>query len=292
MGSATPLVKFTEQSLKAYSIPEAEQTITPQQCMLYSLSVGIGAEPMNEGQLSYVVEDKLRANPLMTNVLAYPGFWMKAPETGVDWKQVLHGEQYFELHRELPTSGTLVGRTRVIGVNDRGADKGAFVYTRREVFDKANGDLVCSIDQTTVCRGNGGSGGGDPAPRAPHRPPERPADTVSELPISPQAALLYRLNGDLNPLHADPAVAAQAGYPRPILHGLCTMGVAGHAILRHACEYDAVRLKSMAVRFTAPVFPGETLRTEIWQEDGGVSFRASVIERDKIVLGNGWVTID
>jgi acyl dehydratase len=282
---------FNAESLKAYEIKEVEHSVTPEQCMLYSLSVGIGADPMNAGQLRYVLEDDLCANPLMSNVLAYPGFWMKGEDTGVDWKQVLHGEQFFEIHRPLPTTGTLIGRTRVLGVNDRGKEKGAFVYTRREVFDKASGDALCSIEQTTVCRGDGGCGGDDAAPRQAHRLPARDADMVCELPISPQAALLYRLNGDRNPLHADPAVAAHAGYPQPILHGLCTLGIAGHAILQSACDYDAARLKSMAVRFTAPVFPGETLRTEMWNEDGGVSFRASVIERDKVVLGNGWVTL-
>jgi acyl dehydratase len=287
----TEPMRFTEESLKAYAIEEVEHTVTPEQCMLYSLSVGIGGDPMHAGQLRYVVEDELCANPLMANVLAYPGFWMKDDAAGVDWKQVLHGEQYFEIHRPLPSSGTLIGRSRVIGVSDRGTEKGAFVYVRREVFDKDSGELVCSIDQTTVCRGNGGCGGDDPAPRSPHRIPERDADMVCDLPISPQAALLYRLNGDRNPLHSDPAVAAQAGYPQPILHGLCTMGVAGHALLQNACDYDATRLLSMAVRFTAPVFPGETLRTEMWNEDGGVSFRASVTERDKLVLGNGWVTL-
>jgi acyl dehydratase len=282
---------FSEQSLKAYQIAEVEQSITPDQCMLYSLSVGLGSDPMDAGQLRYVYENDLCANPLMANVLAYPGFWMKAEDTGVDWKQVLHGEQFFELHRPIPTSGTLVGRTRVIGVNDRGKEKGAFVYSRREVFDKLTGDAVCTVDQTVVCRGNGGCGGDDAAPRSPHQLPKRKADTVCDLPISTQAALLYRLNGDRNPLHADPAVATDAGYPQPILHGLCTLGIAGHAILRNVCDYDATRLKSMAVRFTAPVFPGETLRTEIWHEDNGASFRASVIERDKVVLGNGHVTL-
>ena len=283
---------FTEQSLKDYAIADVEQSITAEMCMLYSLSVGIGEDPMDAGQLAYVYEDNLLANPLMANVLAYPGFWMKKADTGVDWKQVLHGEQFFEIHRPLPTSGTLLGRSKVIGISDRGVDKGAFVYSRREVVDKASGDLLCSVEQTTVCRGNGGSGGSDPAPRKAHQLPEREPDQVCDLAISTQAALLYRLNGDRNPLHADPQVAAQAGYPKPILHGLCTLGVAGHAILKTACDYDASRLKSMAVRFTAPVFPGETLRTEIWNQDGGVSFRASVLERDKVVLGNGWAALN
>jgi acyl dehydratase len=282
---------FTAESLKAYPVPETEHTVTPDECILYSLSVGLGMDPSDTGQLRYVYEDALVANPLMANVLGYPGFWMKREDTGVDWTHVLHGEQYFELHRPLPSAATLIGRTRVVGVNDRGAGKGAFVYTRREVVDKASGEPVCSIEQTTVCRADGGCGGADPAPRKPRPNPERAPDAVCDLAISPQAALLYRLNGDRNPLHADPAVAARAGYRQPILHGLCTLGYAGHAILRTACDYDAARLKSMAVRFTAPVFPGETLRTEMWHEDGGVSYRSRVLEREQQVLGNGWVEL-
>jgi acyl dehydratase len=256
---------FTQQSLKSYPIPEVEHTVTPRDCILYSLAVGMGANPTDPGQLE---------------------------ATGVDWKHVLHGEQYFELHRPLPIAATLLGRTRVIGINDRGADRGAFVYSRRDVVDKSTGEAVCSIEQTTVCRRDGGCGGSDPAPRKPHRLPEREADIVCDIAVSGQAALLYRMNGDHNPLHVDPKVAQQAGYPQPILHGLCTLGHAGHAILRHACDYDPARFKSMAVRFTAPVFPGETLRTLIWHEEDGVSFCSSVTERDTTVLGNGWVTLN
>jgi acyl dehydratase len=282
---------FTEESLKAYRIPETEQTVTAHDCIFYSLSVGIGSDPTDPRQLRYVYEEGLVANPLMANVLAYPGFWMKAQDTGVDWHRLLHGEQYFELHCPLPVHARLLGRTRVVGINDRGPDKGAFVFTRRDVIDADTGEPVCSIEQTTVCRGDGGCGGSDPPPRKPNPLPEREPDTVCDIPISPQAALLYRLNGDRNPLHADPEVAARAGYPRPILHGLCTLGHAGHAILRAGCDYDASRLKSMAVRFTAPVFPGETLRTDIWREDGDLAFRSRVVERDVVVLGNGRVTL-
>lgn len=282
---------FTEESLKAYAIPDTEHVVTPDDCILYSLSVGVGEDPMDPRQLRYVYEDELCANPLMANVLAYPGFWMKAPDTGVDWTHVLHGEQYFELHRPLPVDATLVGRTRVIGINDRGEGKGAFVYQRREVFDQATGEAVCTIEQTTVCRANGGCGGSDSAPHKPKPTPGREPDVTCDLPISPSAALLYRLNGDRNPLHADPEVARKAGYPQPILHGLCTLGFAGHALLRSVCDYDASRFRRMAVRFTSPVFPGETLRTQMWHEDGGVALRSVVLERDVQVLGNGWVEL-
>lgn len=282
---------FTYDSLKAYPIPEIEQSVTPDACILYSLSVGMGADPTDTRQLRYVYEPHLVANPLMANVLGYPGFWMKAKDTGVDWRRVLHGEQYFEVHRPLPVEGTVVGRTRIVGINDRGSEKGAFVYAERVVTDKATGEPICTISQTTVCRGDGGCGGADPSPHPLHQPPEREPDMICEISIAPQAALIYRLNGDRNPLHADPEVAQQAGYPQPILHGLCTLGHAGHAILRATCDYDPTRLKSMAVRFTAPVFPGETLRTELWREGTGLDFRSTALERDEVVLGNGRVEL-
>jgi len=120
-----------------------------------------------------------------------------------------------------------------------------------------------------------------------HPIPERDPDTVCDIPTSEQAALIYRLSGDYNPLHASPTVAQNAGFERPILHGLCTYGVAGHAILKTQCGYDPAKLKSMDLRFSAPVYPGETIRTEMWREDGVVAFRARAVERDVVVLNNG-----
>ena len=125
----------------------------------------------------------------------------------------------------------------------------------------------------------------------PHRLPEREPDAVCDLPTAPQAALVYRLSGDPNPLHADPAVARAAGFDAPILHGLCTLGVAGHAVLRTCCDYDPVRFKSLNLRFSAPVFPGETIRTEIWRDGDVVSFRSRALERNVTVLDNGRVGI-
>jgi acyl dehydratase len=283
---------FTYDSLMAYPIPEVREQLSDERCILYSLGVGLGSDPTHAGQLRYVYEEGLVANPFMANVIGYPGFWMKAEDTGVDWKHVLHGEQYFELHRPIPTHAEVVGRSRVVAINDRGPDKGAFVYTDRVVSDAVTDEPICTITQTTVCRGDGGCGGSDAAPRPPHPLPERSPDTRHTLPIAANAALLYRLNGDLNPLHVDPQVATHAGYPQPILHGLCTLGHAGHAILAVACGYEAQRLRSVAVRFTAPVFPGETLRVDVWHETGGVAFCAHAVERDVRVLGNGFAETD
>jgi acyl dehydratase len=140
---------------------------------------------------------------------------------------------------------------------------------------------------STFARGDGGFGGSRALPREPHVLPERKPDAVVDFATSPQAGLIYRLSADLNPLHADPEVAAQAGYPRPILHGLCTYGVVGHRLLAIACGGDPTRLRSLSARFSAPVYPGETIRTEAWIDGEVVSFRALVPERGLVVLSNG-----
>jgi acyl dehydratase len=273
--------------LLAYPVPEIAQDLTVRDTLLYALSVGLGADPLDAGQLRFVYEEGLRALPTMVVVLAYPGFWLKRPDTGVDWVKVVHGEQGIRIHKSMPVEGRLVGRTRVTGLVDKGAGKGALLYSERRITDAA-GDLVATLEQTTFLRGDGGCGGTTREAKAPYPLPERSPDVAIDLATSPSQALLYRLNGDDNPLHADPTVAAQAGFPKPILHGLATFGVVGHALLKGLCAYRPERLKAMDGRFTAPVFPGETIRTEIWQEAGGTAaFRARVVERDVVVLSNG-----
>jgi acyl dehydratase len=181
----------------------------------------------------------------------------------------------------------VIGRQRIVEVIDKGAGKGALVLSEREISDKATGEPIATVTHTMFCRGDGGFGGPPrPAP-APHPIPTRAPDTVCDLGTRPEAALIYRLSGDLNPLHSDPAVAKQAGYPRPILHGLGSFGVAAHAVLKSFCGYESRRLVAFAARFSAPVFPGETLRTEMWRDGAVVSFRSSVVERDVIAVNNG-----
>ncbi|MBM3531514.1 MAG: 3-alpha,7-alpha,12-alpha-trihydroxy-5-beta-cholest-24-enoyl-CoA hydratase [Alphaproteobacteria bacterium] len=273
--------------LLSYEIPEIVQDLTTRDTILYALSVGLGADPLDKDQLRFVYEDALLALPTMATVLGYAGFWLKHPDAGVDWVKVVHAEQGIRIHQPLPVEGRLVGRTRVTGLVDKGAGKGALLYSERRVTDVA-GNLVATLDQTTFLRGDGGCGGTTGPAKVPHPTPERAPDLILDLETSPSQALIYRLNGDYNPLHADPGVATKAGFPRPILHGLATYGVVGHALLKALCGYRPESLKAMDCRFTAPVFPGETIRTEIWHEDGGsAAFRARVIERDAIVLSNG-----
>jgi acyl dehydratase len=234
----------------------------------------------------------LRAVPTMPVVLGYPGFWMKDPASGIDWVKIVHGEQALRLHRPIPAAGTVIGRTRVKAVVDKGRDKGALVILERSIVDKASGVLLATLDHTTFCRGDGGFGKGDAAPPPPPAVPEGTPDASCDLPTLPQAALIYRLCADPNPLHAEPAVAKAAGFSRPILHGLCTYGVAGHAILRTFCNYEPEKLSGLSVRFSAPVYPGETIRTEMWRRGGTILFRSRAIERDVVVLNNGVATIN
>ena len=269
-----------------------EQTYTEQDTMLYALGVGFGADPLDEGQLRFVFEERdFVAAPTMAAVLGTPGFWLRDPATGVDWKKVLHGEQGIEWHRPLPVAGTVLAQTRVTRIIDKGEGRGALIYTEREILDSHSGEPLATLSATTVARGDGGCGGPRAAQPLPHTLPEREPDAVCELPTAPQAALVYRLSGDPNPLHADPTVARAAGFDAPILHGLCTLGIAGHAVLRTYCDYDPARFTSMQLRFSAPVYPGESIRTEMWRDGDVVSFCSRASARNVTVLNNGRVGI-
>ena len=273
--------------LLALKIPEVVQHYGPKDCILYALGVGLGLDPMNQDELPFVYEKYLKVLPTQAAVLGYPGFWVRDLDTGIDWIRVVHGEHSMVLHRPLMGSGSVISKTRVLDIVDKGIDKGAIVYSERKLYDKTDGGLICTIVQTTFCRGDGGFGG-PPRPQRPvHALPERAPDLVCELATRPETALIYRLSADPNPLHADPAVAKAAGFPKPILHGLATFGIAAHAILKSVCDYDPARLMSIFGRFAAPVFPGETIRSEIWHEDNVISFQSRVVERDVVVITNG-----
>jgi len=275
------------EKLINWKIPEVAQQFTRRDTMLYALGVGLGADPCDASELKFVYEQNLQALPTMAIILGYPGPWHAHPDTGITRSHVVHGEQSFAIHRPLPVEGEIIGLTRVTGVVDKGKDKGALVMTECIVRDKASGNTLCTLTSTSFCRADGGFGGpGGPA-KTPHPIPATPPEAVCDLPTLPQAALIYRLSGDYNPLHAEPAAAQKAGYPRPILHGRCTFSVAGHAILKTCCGYDPARFRSMAGRFSSPVYPGETIRTEIWRSGNVVSFRSTVPARGVTVLNNG-----
>ncbi|MFL9924314.1 MaoC/PaaZ C-terminal domain-containing protein [Herbaspirillum lusitanum] len=284
-------------TLKNWNFPVLEHSYDADDSMLYALGVGVGADPTSAGQLQFVYEQNLKALPCMAVILAHPGLWMGVPEAGVNLLKVVHGEQKLSLHRPLPAVGCVTGHSRVIAVVDKGRDKGALLVVQREIRDKLSGELLATAEQTSFCRGDGGfSELGQPSDEAPasdNRPlPERAPDLICDLPTRPEAALIYRLSADRNPLHADPETAQKAGFPKPILHGLATYGVACHALLQACCDYRPERLRSLATRFSAPVYPGETIRTEIWREGKRLRFQSRALERDKIVLSNGSAEID
>ncbi len=282
--------------VKNWASPEITQAYTEKDTILYGLSMGYGADPLDPGQLSFVYENGLKVVPTMATTLCHPGFWMGEPRTGINAKMVVHGEHLMLFHAPLPPSGTVRGRTRVTHIIDKGAEKGAIVITERDIIDDATGELIATIEQATMCRGDGGF---SKAAAAPNEPPRTaapkavpPAPKAScDIPTLPQSALLYRLCADPNPLHADPAIAAAAGFDRPILHGLCTYGIAARAILQLCCNNEPERLLRLGVRFTAPVFPGETIRTELWRDQDQVRFRCSIPDRGVVVINNGIAAI-
>lgn len=276
------------QRLLAARIPEIEQRYGWRDCALYALGIAIGLDPMDEADLPFLDERRLKVHPAMANVLGYPGFWQRDPAFGIDWQRVVHGEHGFRIHRPLPAEGHVRGVSRISGLVDKGQGRGALVYVEREIRSVADGELLATVNQTVFCRGDGGFGGSSRAPVAAPEVPDRAPDTSIDLPSSPQTALVYRLSGDFNPLHSDPAAARAAGFERPILHGLATFGITCHGLLRRLCDNDPTAVRAMSGRFSSPVYPGETLRVDIWREGGGrAAFRASVPQRGVVVVSNG-----
>ncbi|MDR2188091.1 MAG: 3-alpha,7-alpha,12-alpha-trihydroxy-5-beta-cholest-24-enoyl-CoA hydratase [Azonexus sp.] len=284
------------QAVKNWNFGDIVHTYTQRDTMLYALGIGMGNNPLDAGELRYVYEKNLAAVPTMVAVLGTPGFWWRDPKTGADWVKLVHGEQRIRLCKPLPTEGTVVAKNQVLSLTDKGEGKGAIAVIRRQIFNVPDRELLAESTQVTFLRGDGGfsgqSGVSDPGPEALPSVPERNPDIEVDLPILEQAALIYRLSGDYNVLHADPEVAKAAGFHRPILHGLCTFGMAAHAVLRECCGYDAARLRSFSVRFTTPVYPGETVRFHIWKEGNSIlRLRARVEARDVVVLNNGLIEL-
>lgn len=279
------------EKLRNRKFERLEHHYTEKDSMLYALGVGLGNDPLNEDCLKFVYEDGLKALPSMSVILAYPGFWAKEPDTGIDWVKVLHAGQEVIIHKPLPASGAVEATTRITDVIDKGEGKGALIVSERVVRDIASGEDLCTLVSTTMARGDGGAGGSTTTSPTPDQIPERDLDEVCDLSTLEQAALIYRLSGDFNPLHASPGIARGAGFKAPILHGLCTFGVATHALLKTLCDYDPARLHRIRLRFSAPVYRGETIRTEIWRDGNQIAFRCRSVERDLVVINNGYAEV-
>jgi len=270
---------------------ELEHSYSSRDTILYALGVGLGHDPLDSGQLRYVFESNLQVVPSMGVVLAHPGFWLRERDTGVRWEKVLHVSQDLVIHEPLLPADTVVARTRVIDVVDKGIDKGALITYGRTIRRKATGEDLCTVTQTVLARGDGGCGGPQRPAEKPRAMPDGEPSITVDLPTLAQAALIYRLSGDYNPLHVDPGTARVAGFDRPILQGLCTFGIACHALLRTCCGYEATRLRGMRARFSGIVYPGETIRTEVWRDGTAVAFRCTALDRGIVVLNNGFAEL-
>lgn len=281
---------------RAWRSADVRHVYAAKDSILYALGVGIGADALDPKSLRYTYEKDLVALPTMAAVLASPGSWMRErSELGIDFLKLMHGEQGVTLHAPLPAAATLIGRSRVTRIVDKGEGKGAVLHVEKTLSDEACGELIATAEQVLFLRGDGGfskDGGGDEAAPALSTTPETAPDLSVDLPTRPDAALLYRLSGDFNPLHVDPDVAAKAGFTKPVLHGLATYGAACHGIVKSFCDYDPARLKSIRARLSSPVYPGETIRLDCWRgADGVIAFRGRVVERDLVVLTNGRATL-
>lgn len=264
-------------------------TYTERDTILYALALGAARpDPAAPEALRFTYEKQLRALPTMAVVLGTGPAWMTDPQWGIDYTRLVHGEQMLTVHRPLPSSGTIVATESIAEIYDKGAGKGALMYLSRRLHG-TQGELLAEVRSAAFLRGNGGFGGkatGAPTPQA--VPVQRQPDAAIDMSIAPDQASLYRLCGDPNPLHIDPGMARAAGFDRPILHGLCTYGIAGRALIALFCEHDEQRVKRLDARFSKPVFPGESLRTEAWRLDAhSAAFRCTVPARGVVVIDNG-----
>ena len=276
--------------LKSWSTPDIRQRYGERDTILYALGIGAGIPVSGVDDLKYIYGPTLAALPTLATVLACDPLWLRNPELDIDWRQVVHGEQYLTIHKPLPAAGEVIGRSRVDEVYDKGPGKGAVLLYSIDLFDARDNTHYATVGLSAFIRGQGGFGGCTLAAPKPHPlPQDRAPDCSLDLPTRPEQAAIYRLTGDYNPMHIDPAAAREAGFDKPVLHGLCYYGIACRALMRLLSDDEPARVKKLNVRILGVVYPGETLRTEVWREsDGRAAFRMRAVERDAVVLGNGY----
>lgn len=274
---------FRPDLLLAHDFGEKRQRYEARDAILYALGLGLGSDPLDDADLAYLDETRLSVLPSFAVTLCSPGMWIRDPAFGVDFARLVHSAQQARYHALLPASAEVIGTARVLSVQDRGEGRGAVVELERQISDAADGGLYCTLNQTLLLRGNGGFGGDAPARTSSAIPDNAPAHKT-DFALSPRAALIYRLSGDWNPLHIDPAFARKAGFERPIMHGLGSYGMAGVAVSR-ALARNPADITELACRFSGIVLPGDALTFSVWPDGDGARFRASA--GDRIVLDEG-----
>jgi acyl dehydratase len=275
--------------VRKLSLATISQRYDARDSALYALSLGMGSDPTDRDELPYVYEGNgPLAVPSQCVTLCWPPFWHKEPEAGIAWRRILHGEQSFILLRPVPVEGHVEAEHRVIASSDKGEERGSVLYTGHDIREHATGQPLAKMIAAEFLRDDGGCGSfGEPPALTRPLAPDAKAIAVYDYKTSAQAALLYRqASFDYMPIHADPDLARDAGFERPISHGLNTFGLACRAALKHFVPRQPEKLVSMSVRFAAPAYPGDTIRVELFS-DGAVRFRARAVERDVVVLDRG-----
>jgi acyl dehydratase len=275
--------------IMAHRPPDIAVKYGARDCILYALGIGLGMDPLDLNQLKFVYERGLHAFPTMATVLGWMGR-LTDPKFGIDERMVVLANQKVVIYQPLATEAELTSRPRIKDIVDRGAGNNAIIQFTRDLID-AGGNTIATIESSALARKHGGFGGKLTEAPKPAPTPDGSPHRICDLSTPPNLALLFRLNGDDNPLHVDPERAKTAGFPSPILHGNASFGIAAHAILRTVADYRPECLASIEARFARPVFPGETVRTEMWLDGPKVSFQCRVPERDEIVLTNGLATL-
>lgn len=256
--------------------------------MLYAYGIGLGGDPMDEKELAFVNEAYFTDRPLkVVPTFASVAAWGSGPgEMHLNKVMVVDGERDITFHTPMPVAANITADSSVLGVFDKGKDKG-LVIRHQTVLKDEKGAPLATLVASRFARGDGGIGGPSEGQPEPHQVPSRAPDKSIDITTRPDQALVYRLCGDRNPLHSDPEFAKRAGFPRPILHGMCTYGITCRGVLQTYADYDASAFKRHAVRFSSPVYPGETVSMDLWKDGNVISFEAKVKARGVTVIKNG-----
>ncbi len=274
---------------------EAEGEYTDRDSLLYAVAIGMGKDPLDTKELEYVCESVGNrvvptAATVLTKTRRAAGGGTASLMSKMNYVLMLHGEQRLTVHQPLPPAAEIVASSGLTGVYDKGEGKGALVTNETNVRLKS-GEPLYTVGSTLFFRGDGGFGGSADGAPVPHALPDRDPDVICEMPQREDQAMVYALCGDRNPLHRDPEIAKKAGFERPILHGLCSYGISCHAVLKSMLDYDQTQIAGFDVRFSSPVYPGETQVLEAWRDDNVISFRVRIKERDVISINNGKCTL-
>lgn len=281
-------------SLIGSGIVTSRRAYTRRDVRLYALSIGFGTDPLNELELDFVSDrPTFKSVPTMASIFADVVIELTDVCQLQHPELALHGEQKLAIYSPLPDMAELDIQGSIAAIYDRGPQRGAEIHMVAEARLQGEAARLYRATYVTIARGDGGFGGDEPDHSVrDDRVPASVAETVWEFPIGCNQALLYSLNGDPNPIHTQPRIAKRAGFETPIMHGLGTYGMACRAVLMTYCAGDPSAMKSFDVRFSAPVFPGETLLVDMWRLADGVVFQGRVMERDVVVLKDGFSQIN